>query len=142
MSRLTDQLSTIRTPQDFSGSAGMPSPQCEHFQLADWLSNLQTLATPNSYILLVGNKCDLEKDRQAGSDLVRRFSERHHLEATETSAQSGTNIKKAFARMAVEVSTRVANGTIALPSPTEGSSRPHNSQPERQRRTRVAVTDL
>jgi small GTP-binding protein len=83
-------------------------------QLGDWLNDLQTLSTPNAYILLVGNKSDLEKSRQVGAELVKDFTERHHLESVETSAQSGKNIKEAFARMALEVSTRVANGTIAV----------------------------
>jgi small GTP-binding protein len=83
-------------------------------QLADWLTDLQTLATPNAYILLVGNKADLEKERQIGPELVKDFSERHHLETIDTSALSGKNIKEAFARMAFEVSARVANGTIVV----------------------------
>jgi small GTP-binding protein len=86
--------------------------------LGDWLNDLQTLSAPNSYILLVGNKSDLEKSRQVGAELVKDFTERHHLEAIETSAQSGKNIKEAFARMALEVSTRVATGVISVgPSP-------------------------
>jgi small GTP-binding protein len=87
-------------------------------QLSDWLNDLQSLAAPNSYILLVGNKSDLEKSRQVGAEVVKDFAERHHLESIETSAQSGKNIKEAFARMALEVSTRVANGTISVgPAP-------------------------
>jgi small GTP-binding protein len=90
-------------------------------QLTEWLSDLQTLAAPNSYILLVGNKADLERERQVGGDLVREFADRHHLEMIDTSALSGKNIKEAFTMMAFEVSTRVSNGTIsvsALPSKT------------------------
>jgi GTPase SAR1 family protein len=88
-------------------------------QLADWLTDLQTLATPNAYVLLVGNKADLEKERQIGPELVKDFSERHHLETIDTSALSGKNVKEAFARMAFEVSARVANGTIVV-SPAIG----------------------
>jgi small GTP-binding protein len=83
-------------------------------QLGDWLNDLQSLAAPNAYILLVGNKADLEKKRQVGADLVRSFADRHHLEPVETSALSGKNVKEAFARMAVEVSTRVNTGNITV----------------------------
>jgi small GTP-binding protein len=82
--------------------------------LGEWLTELQTLAAPNSYILLVGNKADLEKQRQVGADLVRSFAERHHLEPVETSALSGKNVKEAFVRMALEVSTRVSTGNITV----------------------------
>jgi small GTP-binding protein len=83
-------------------------------QLGDWLNDLQTLAAPNAYILLVGNKADLEKSRQVGSDLVRSFAERRRLETAETSALSGKNVKEAFARMALEVSTKVASGSVSV----------------------------
>jgi small GTP-binding protein len=83
-------------------------------QLGDWLNDLQTLAAPNAYIMLVGNKSDLEKSRQVGADLVQQFAERHHLEVVETSALSGKNVKEAFARMALEVSTRVSTGNISV----------------------------
>jgi small GTP-binding protein len=86
-------------------------------QLADWLTDLQTLAAPNAYILLVGNKADLEKQRQVGADLTKDFADRHHLEAIETSALSGKNVKEAFARMALEVSSRVTSGEIAVAGP-------------------------
>jgi small GTP-binding protein len=83
-------------------------------QVGIWLNDLQALATPNAYILLVGNKADLEKGREVGVDLVKEWAERHHLESVETSALSGKNIKEAFARMALEVSTRVSNGQIVV----------------------------
>jgi small GTP-binding protein len=92
--------------------------------VGDWLSDLQSLAAPNAYILLVGNKTDLEESRQVGADLVKDFAERHHLERLETSAQSGKNVKEAFARMAVEVSTRVANGTISVGHVTNHTTQP------------------
>jgi small GTP-binding protein len=86
--------------------------------LGDWLNEFQMLSAPNSYVLLVGNKCDLETSREVSAELVKDFAETHHLEAIETSALSGMNIKEAFARMAFEVSTRVSTGVISVgPSP-------------------------
>jgi small GTP-binding protein len=83
-------------------------------ELADWLNDLHSLAAPNAYILLVGNKADLEAQRQVAGDALKEFANRHRLETIDTSALSGKNVKEAFARMAFEVSTRVANGTIAV----------------------------
>jgi small GTP-binding protein len=90
-------------------------------QSAEWLHDLQTLAAPNAYVLLVGNKADLEDQRQVGAEMVKAFVNTNHLEAIETSAFSGHNIKEAFARMSVEVSTRVASGQISL---RPGQTRP------------------
>jgi small GTP-binding protein len=86
-------------------------------QLADWLNDLQTLSAPNAYILLIGNKADLEKQRQVGADLTKDFAEKHHLESIDTSALSGKNVKEAFARMALEVSNRVTSGQITVAGP-------------------------
>jgi small GTP-binding protein len=90
--------------------------------LAGWLSDLQSLSAPNAYILLVGNKCDLEASREVGGDLVKEFAERHHLESLETSALSGQNVTEAFARLSLEVSTRVSNGSIAVAPPIRSTA--------------------
>jgi GTPase SAR1 family protein len=82
--------------------------------MGDWLNDLQTLSAPNAYVLLVGNKADLEKDRQVSEDVVRQFAERQHLETIETSALTGRNVAEAFARLSLEVSTRVSNGSIVV----------------------------
>jgi small GTP-binding protein len=103
-------------------------------QLSDWLNDLQALAAPNAYILLVGNKADLEKERQVGGDLARDFAERHHLEAIETSALSGKNVKEAFARLSLEVSTRVSSGVIAVAPPPNRASEPVPFVEERRKR--------
>lgn len=83
-------------------------------QLTDWLNDLQTLCSPNAYIILIGNKIDLESQRQVGAQQVKEFAERHHLESIETSALNGKNIKEAFTRLAFEVTARVNNGQISV----------------------------
>lgn len=93
-------------------------------QLTDWLNDLQSLCTPNAYILLVGNKADLEAQRQVGAQQIKEFADRHRLEAIETSAQSGKNIKEAFTRLALEVTTRVNNGTISVAPAANRATQP------------------
>jgi hypothetical protein len=56
----------------------------------------------------------LEGERQVPADIVKGFAERSHLETVETSAVTGKNVKEAFARMALEASTLVANGSISV----------------------------
>ena len=82
--------------------------------LTAWLSDFQNLASPNAYILLVGNKIDLENSRQVGAQQVKDFADRHHLETLETSALSGKNIQEAFTRLAFEVTARVNSGQITI----------------------------
>ena len=88
-------------------------------ELVDWLDDLQSLCLPNAYILIVGNKADLEKERQVGAQQVREFTERYKLESMETSALSGSNVKEAFTRLAMAVVSRVNNNEITPNSPTK-----------------------
>jgi GTPase SAR1 family protein len=86
----------------------------ETVKLGNWLTDLQTLSAPNSYVLLVGNKSDLEAKCEGGIEMAKEFSERHHLEDIEASALSGKKVKETFVRMVFEVSMRVANGSIPV----------------------------
>ena len=86
-------------------------------ELEAWLGDIHALACPNCYIILVGNKSDLEAQRQVGAQEVREFSERHGLEYLETSAASGQNIEAAFARLAMVVTERVTSGEIVVVRP-------------------------
>jgi small GTP-binding protein len=90
--------------------------------LAGWLQDLETLATPNACIILAANKKDLENERKVGSAEVKAFAERHHLEVLETSAASGENVTLAFQRLTQEILARVKNGTIEMPQLTLGQA--------------------
>jgi small GTP-binding protein len=81
-------------------------------EVANWLAELHSLALPNAHILLVGNKSDLEAKRQVGMNYVKEFADRNHLEALETSARSGKGVREAFARLALEVYTKVLRNEI------------------------------
>ena len=83
-------------------------------ELINWLNDLQSLCNPNAYILLVGNKGDLENQRQVGVQQAKDFAEQHKLEYLETSALSGQNVTEAFTRLAYGVATRVNNGQIQI----------------------------
>jgi GTPase SAR1 family protein len=61
---------------------------------------------PDAFVLLVGNKSDLEDQRKVGDDLVEQFANRHHLETIDVSALSGTNVNDAFRRIALGVLDR------------------------------------
>jgi small GTP-binding protein len=85
--------------------------------LGNWLTDLRQLCHPSACILLIGNKTDLEQQRQVGSEAVQRLADQHKLEYLETSAQSGFNITETFTRLAFGIAKRVANGQIGLLQP-------------------------
>jgi GTPase SAR1 family protein len=83
--------------------------------LTNWLHDLEVLAAPNAYIVLVANKTDLEASRQVGKAEAKLFAERHRFDLYETSALSGENITAVFARLTLELAMGVKNGSITLP---------------------------
>lgn len=64
--------------------------------LDKWLSDISDKVPSNSYIILAGNKLDLEGKRQVSLDEVKKFADDKKLEFIETSAKTGQNIKHLF----------------------------------------------
>jgi small GTP-binding protein len=84
-------------------------------ELGEWLTDFQTLASPNAYAILVANKVDLENAREVGPAEVQAFAERHQLNVVETSAASGHNILAAFTRLTMDLIARTKSGRIVVP---------------------------
>jgi small GTP-binding protein len=80
--------------------------------LSNWLHDLQQLCHPSAYILLVGNKADLETERKVGVQQAKDFADNHQLEYLETSALTGSNVTETFTRLAFGVAKRVTSGQI------------------------------
>lgn len=81
-------------------------------ELDGWLNDLHSLAAPNAAIVLVGNKCDLEDQRQVGNADAELFAQRHGLEFLETSALDTTNIEETFVKLAGLIHDKVKRGDI------------------------------
>jgi small GTP-binding protein len=80
--------------------------------LDQWLQDLQQLAKPNAAIILVGNKADLDSERQVTSSQANEYATRHKLDYIETSAKEDTGIQEAFVRLARRIAEKRANGEI------------------------------
>jgi small GTP-binding protein len=86
--------------------------------LSTWLADLQQLAHPNAFVLLVGNKSDLEDQRRIGVQEAKHFANQHRLEYIETSALSGRGIKETFTRLAFGIAARAEDGQVDVISST------------------------
>ena len=84
--------------------------------VSTWLTELQELCIPNAFILLVGNKSDLQSTRQVGEQQARDYAEQNHLEFIEASALNGENVLESFSRLANGIVNRVKNGQIQVNS--------------------------
>ena len=69
----------------------------ETFNSVDrWISDLQAVADKKISILIIGNKCDLEDQRQISKEQGEEKGKSFNAAFLETSASSGNNVSKAF----------------------------------------------
>lgn len=64
--------------------------------LPTWLKDSLEATNQNIGLVLVGNKCDLEGERQVNKEVAKNFAKDNNLLFLETSAKNGTNIEKIF----------------------------------------------
>ena len=68
-------------------------------QVKNWIKDLENLSSPNSYIILVGNKIDLSSDRVISEREAQDFAIRHGMIYIETSALQNKNISETFLKL-------------------------------------------
>ncbi|KAJ3444546.1 rab2a [Anaeramoeba flamelloides] len=90
-------------------------------QLNGWLNDSRNLTNPNSIIVLVGNKIDLE-NRVVSREEGEEFASENDLFYIETSAKTGEFVENAFTLAAKEVYKLVKAGTLKLTNNQEEDS--------------------
>ena len=71
-------------------------------------TQIQEYSLSNAYLILVGNKCDMEKDRAVTYEKEKQLAEQTGLEFFETSAKDNVSVLRVFERL-VELIMRDAN---------------------------------
>lgn len=77
-----------------------------------WMQEVQQYCHPKVKILLVGNKCDLEDERQIIANEAQKFAESRDIEYLECSALDGTNVEESFLKIARSVYEGVLSNEI------------------------------
>jgi len=72
-----------------------------------WLEELVTHADPGILVMLVGNKTDMEQQREVSTDEAKDFAHQNKLSFIETSAKDSTNVSEAFERLIQEIYKQV-----------------------------------
>jgi len=83
-----------------------------------WMGEVEKHASDNISRILVGNKCDMESQRQVSTDEGRELAEHYNVRFLETSAKDCKNVDEAFQLMTKEIKSRVA---ISQPKRAEGA---------------------
>eukprot|EP01096_Ripella_sp_DP13-Kostka_P001458 TRINITY_DN1172_c0_g2_i1.p1 TRINITY_DN1172_c0_g2~~TRINITY_DN1172_c0_g2_i1.p1 ORF type:complete len:241 (-),score=82.21 TRINITY_DN1172_c0_g2_i1:70-684(-) len=68
--------------------------------LTSWLSDARTMTNPSTIIMLIGNKSDLDFQRDISYEEASKFAEENGLIFIETSAKTGQNVEEAFLKTA------------------------------------------
>ena len=68
-----------------------------------WINDIKAAADKNLTIIIIGNKCDLEDQRQVNKEQGEEKAKSYEVAFMETSAFSGENLDKAFDKMINEV---------------------------------------
>ena len=80
--------------------------------LTNWLTDARTLASPNIVIVMVGNKRDLESDREVTFMEASRFAQENELSFLETSALTGENVEEVFLKCTRTILSKIDGGEL------------------------------
>ena len=69
-------------------------------QLESWLEIIENNASEDILKILIGNKIDLEEDREVTKEEGQSFANMHNIQFMETSAKMNTNVNEAFEALA------------------------------------------
>mmetsp|Transcript_54475 Transcript_54475/g.129845 ORF Transcript_54475/g.129845 Transcript_54475/m.129845 type:complete len:214 (+) Transcript_54475:109-750(+) len=69
----------------------------------DWLNEVNRYVNESTCKILIGNKCDLESERQVSTEEARKKAEDLGIAFIETSAKDATNVEAAFTMMSAEL---------------------------------------
>jgi Ras-related protein Rab-14 len=70
----------------------------------DWLKEIQEHASPDTLVYLIGNKAELEDEREITFDRAIEFARAHKISKVfETSAKTGNNVEDVFGTAIKEV---------------------------------------
>jgi Ras-related protein Rab-2A len=87
--------------------------------LTRWLEEARQNANPNMAIMLIGNKCDLER-REVSFEEGDKFAREHGLIFRETSAKTAQNVEEAFVQTAQKIYENIQNNVYDLSSESSG----------------------
>lgn len=85
-------------------------------RIQTWLTDARRLTSPNTVIFLIGNKADLEEQRDVTYEEAKQLADENGLLFLECSAKSGANVENVFTETARKIFQNVQDGSVYLNS--------------------------
>ena len=76
------------------------------------MNEIEKHASDNVVKILVGNKCDLESQRQVSFEEGQELADHYGVRFIETSAKDSKNVEKTYALMTHWIMTKLINGKV------------------------------
>ena len=64
--------------------------------ISNWIETCKSSAQGEVLMVLIGNKCDLEKERKVSKEEGENLAQKYGIPFYETSAKTGANVQEAF----------------------------------------------
>ena len=94
----------------------------------NWIEDCKLNSPKSVFIILVGNKSDLEEDRQVTTEEGEEFANRYGIRFFETSAKNSININEIFSESVEFIADRIQKKYYDLDNETCGIKRNYNSR--------------
>jgi Ras-related protein Rab-8A len=85
--------------------------------IRNWIKNIEQHAADNVDKILIGNKCDMIKDKVVDSAQGQNLADNYQIKFFETSAKANTNVVEAFTAIAKDIKKRLMDNPTSPPQP-------------------------
>lgn len=80
--------------------------------LGEWLQEIREYGSPEVVVIVIGNKIDLDHQRNVSREEGETFARDNGLVFIETSAKTSANVEDAFVKTAREIMVKVNSGAV------------------------------
>ena len=77
--------------------------------IGKWMESIDEVSSANTKVILVGNKIDMEGERQVTKEEGERRAKEYNIPFYETSCKDGININEVFSRITKEILNKKGN---------------------------------